>query len=165
MDFQENVTRLGIEHVSVCTDRSFADVTERLEASTGVFNRSLVDAHVQAGAPAAALAAIEEMSGASGFMRFAAFDHGAILRLRGQDAQAIRYLLGHPLVAARMTSRQLATGLYAPLSLLVAAGLGGTRIEYDRPSSLLRAFGDEEVTCVARDLDVKLGALVREVAG
>ena len=165
VDLRENVTRLEIEHVTVSTERPFADVTERLEARTGVFDRSVVEAHVQEGAPAAALAAIEGMSGASGFMRFAALDHGAILRMRGQAAQAIRYLLGHPLIAARMTARQLATGLYAPVSLLVAAAPGGTRVEYDRPSSLLRAFGDEEVTRVALDLDVKLGALVRAVAG
>ena len=165
MDIHESVSRLEIEHVNVRTDRSFADVTERLEARTGVFDRSAVEVHVRAGSPTAALAAMERMSGASGFMRFAALDHGAVLRMRGQAAQAIRYLLGDPLIAARMTARQLAAGLYAPLSLLVAADPGGTRIEYDRPSSLLRAFGDEEVTRVALDLDAKLGALVREVAG
>ncbi|MHB8417518.1 MAG: DUF302 domain-containing protein [Myxococcales bacterium] len=164
MDPHESVTSLEIEHVTVSTARPFADVTELLEARTGVFDRSLVEARIQAGSPAAALAAIEGMSGASGFMRFAAFDHGAILRMRGQAAQAIRYLLGHPLIAARMTARQLATGLYAPVSVLVASGPGGTRIEYDRPSSLLRSFGDEEVTRVALELDAKLGALVRAVA-
>jgi hypothetical protein len=77
--------------------------------------------------------------------------------MRGQAAQAIRYLVGQPLIAARMTARQLATGLYVPLGLLVAADLGGT-------SSLLRGFGDEAVARVALDLDAKLGALVREVA-
>jgi uncharacterized protein (DUF302 family) len=164
-DFHESVTRLEIEHVTVSTERPFTDVTERLEARTGVFDRALVEARIQAGSPAEALAAIEGMSGVSGFMRFAALDHGANLRMRGQAAQAIRYLIGHPLIAAQMTARQLSAGLYAPLSLLVAAGPGGTRLEYDRPSSLLRAFGDEEVTRVALDLDVKLGALVRAVAG
>ena len=121
MDLHEIVTRLDVEHVSVRTDSPFADVTGRLEARTGVFDRALVEARIQSGSPSAALAAIEGMSGASGFMRFAALDHGAILRMRGQGTQAIRYLLGHPLIAARMTARQPATGLYAPLSLLIAA--------------------------------------------
>jgi len=61
------------------------------------------------------------MAGRSGLMRFAALDHGAILRLQGKPTAAIRFLIGHPLTASRMTKLQIGSGLYAPLSLLVAA--------------------------------------------
>jgi uncharacterized protein (DUF302 family) len=162
---QEHLTRLDVEHVRVRSDRPFTDVTGRLEARTGLFDLSLVESHLRSESPSAALASIDRMSGASGFMRFARLDHGANLRMHGQAAEAVRYLLGHPRIAARMTARQLATGLYAPLSLLVAGDQGATWLEYDRPSSLLRAFGDDEVIRVAIDLDAKLAALVQDVAG
>jgi hypothetical protein len=62
----------------------------------------------------------------SGFMRFAALDRGTLLRLEGHPVQAIRYLIGHPLIALRMTARDIGSALYAPLSVLV------TQIEGER---------------------------------
>src|SRR5262245_29856776 len=76
------------------------------------------------------------MAGASGFMRFLAADHGAILRLHGHSVDAIRFLIGHPLMAVCMTTHAIGSALNAPLSLLVASDGHGTRLEYDRPSSL-----------------------------
>lgn len=65
-------------------------------------------------------------------MRFAALDHGAILRAQGKPTDAVRFLIGHPLIASRMTQLRVGSALYAPLSLLVAADQrGGTRLEYD----------------------------------
>jgi hypothetical protein len=46
----------------------------------------------------------------------------------------------------------------------VAAEGSGTRLEYDRPSTLLRPLGDEEVTRVALELDAKLAALIQSAA-
>jgi hypothetical protein len=70
------------------------------------------------------------------------------------------------LVAARMTSRRIGSGLYAPLSLLVAAApTGGTHLEYDRPSTLFQQFGDAGVAEVALDLDQKLAALIYSLTG
>lgn len=88
--------------------------------------------------PRAVIEAIAAMAGRSGFMRFAALDHGSILRLQGRSAEAVRFLIGHPLTASRMTLLRIGSALYVPLSLLVAADeRGGTRLEYDRPSTLL----------------------------
>lgn len=52
----------------------------------------------------------------------------------------MRFLIGHPLTAARMRQHGIGTGLYAPLSLLVAGDEGGTFLEYDRPSTLFGQF-------------------------
>jgi len=99
-------------------------------------------------------------------MRFAALDHGAILRAQGKPTDAVRFLIGHPLIASRMTQLRVGSALYAPLSLLVAADQrGGTRLEYDRPSTLFHQFDDPGVAKVARELDDKLDALIDSVTG
>ncbi len=151
-----------IEHVQVWTARPFAEVVRRLEAETGVFDSATIQARVAAKAPpGSVMEAIAAMAGRSGFMRFAALDHGSILRLQGKPTDAVRFLIGHPLTASRMTKHRVGSGLYAPLSLLVAADeRGGTRLEYDRPSTLLSQFADPGVTEVARELDEGLEALI-----
>jgi hypothetical protein len=104
------------------------------------------------------------MAGESGFMRFATIDHGMVLRLGGHPAEAVRYLIGHPFIAARMTEREIGAALYAPLSVLVAADAGGTRIEYDRPSSLFGQVEDHRIAEVAAELDAKLAGLIESAA-
>jgi uncharacterized protein (DUF302 family) len=154
-----------VEHLRVWTATPFAEVVRRLEANTGVFDGAAIQARIEAKAPpTAVIEAIVAMTGRSGFMRFAAFDHGAILRARGEPTEAVRFLIGDPLTASRMTKLRIGAALYVPLSLLVAADKqGGTCLEYDRPSTVLTQFKDPGVTQVARELDDKFEALIHSV--
>jgi hypothetical protein len=174
-----------IEHVRVWTVTPFAEVVRRLEANTGVFDAARIQALMAGKAPQASdrmfkgpsvvgevssqssrspvIEAIAAMAGRSGLMRFASLDHGAILRVQGKPTEAVRFLIGDPLTASRMTKLQVGSGLYAPLSLLVAAADDGTSLEYDLPSTLFGQFEDPGVTEVARALDDKLAALIRSI--
>ncbi len=156
-----------VEHLQIWTARPFAEVVRALEAETGVFDGALIHARIEAkAAPSSVLEAIAAMAGRSGLMRFAALDHGAILRLQGKPTDAVRFLIGDPLTASRMTRLRIGSALYAPLSLLVAVDeRGGTRLDYDRPSTLFSQFEDPGVAKVARELDEKLAALIDSVAG
>lgn len=88
---------------------------------------------------------------------FIELDHGAVLEIYGPRRKAIQYLIGNPLTASKMTRFTLAAALYAPLRvILYEADDGGSRFEYDLPSSLFGQFGDERVTAVGRMLDVEL---------
>ena len=165
---QSNVDTIVIpvEHVRVVADAPFTEVIERLKAETGVFELADFQRRVTAGeSPQSILDAIARMAGPSGFMRFLEADHGSILRLQGQEARAVRFLIGHPLIAARMTKCALGSALYAPLSLLVASEGSRAFLEYDRPSTLFARFRDAEVATVARELDDKLDALIQSIAG
>src|SRR5215831_16039996 len=94
-----------VEHLEVWTAKPFAEVVRRLEAETGIFDAAAIQARIQAKAPpSTVIEAIAAMAGRSGFMRFAALDHGAILRLQGRSAEAVRYLIGHPLTGSRPSS-------------------------------------------------------------
>jgi uncharacterized protein (DUF302 family) len=161
------VTVAQIEHVRVWTEKSFAEVVQRLEAVTGLFDPAQIKEAIVAGKSAQSImATIEAMAGESGFMRVAAWDHGSLLRALGQPANAMRYVIGHPLIAARMMRRDIGSGLYAPLSLLVAGDPNGdTHLEYDRPSTLFKQFEDDIIAKVALELDEKLAALISSLTG
>lgn len=160
------VTVNQVEHIRISTERPFAEVVRRLESATGVFEIDKVKQLIDAGAaPSVFNEVINSMAGESGFMRFAAWDHGMLLRQTGQRAEAVRFAIGHPLIAARMTKHRISSGLYAPLSVLVAGNEdGGASLEYDRPSSLFQQFEEASILESARDLDDKLTALVDRVA-
>jgi hypothetical protein len=93
-------------------------------------------------------------------------DHGALLGFYGDARDAVQYEIGNPLTASTMTRYQLSAALYAPLRVVVyEKDDGGSRIEYDLPSSLFGQFGDERVTEVAHGLDVALSRALSLAAG
>ena len=97
---------------------------------------------------------------------FSEFNHGAVLGLYGKQLGAVQYLIGNPLTASTMTRYDLAAGLYAPLRvILYETEAGGSRFEYDLPSSLFGQFGDDRITEVAYGLDIALSRLLSSAAG
>ncbi|HXM06344.1 MAG TPA: DUF302 domain-containing protein [Candidatus Acidoferrum sp.] len=84
-------------------------------------------------------------------------DHGMLVGIYGVAQHAIQYEIGNPLTASMMTRYQLGAANYAPLRVTVFEDdRGGSRIEYDQPSSLFGQFRDERVLEVARRLDIAL---------
>jgi uncharacterized protein (DUF302 family) len=160
---EQHMGKIIIEHVSVKTEKPFAEVAAALEARMGKFDPAVHD-DLRSGADAEAVRGrLEGMAGPSGFMVFRTSDHGALLRLAGQTKRAIQYLLGNPLFAVRMTQHDIRAGLYAPLRVLLYEDAEGkTCVEYDRPSSLFGQFGNDSVTEVAAMLDHELEQLVAE---
>jgi hypothetical protein len=162
--FHTETTIVPIEHVRLWTAAPFSDVVHQLEIETGLFDGADVTRRLVAGeSRESVIEAINAMAGASGFMRFLAADHGTILRLHGHPVEAIRSLIGHPLIAVRMTSHATGSALYAPLSLLVASDGQGTRLDYDRPSTLFAQFHDVGISEVAPELDGKFEALIQSI--
>ena len=149
-----------VDHVQRTTDKPFGDVTTAFERQLGRFEPGVYQALAAGGDAEGARARIEAMAGPSGFMLFASHNHGALLRLAGQQRKAIQYVVGNPLFALQMTQHDIRASLYAPLRvLLYESEEGKTCLEYDRPSSLFGQFGNAEIDAVAAMLDKKLGAL------
>ncbi|MGA9946557.1 MAG: DUF302 domain-containing protein, partial [Candidatus Cybelea sp.] len=93
-------------------------------------------------------------------------DHGGLLGIYALVRKAVQYEIGNPFTASTMTRHSLAAALYAPLRVvLYEKDDGGSRFEYDLPSSLFGQFGDERITEVARGLDVALGRALSAAAG
>lgn len=154
-------SRVEVEHVRLTADKPFEKFTASFDLQLGRFEPDVYKELEEGGDPAAVKARLESMVGPSGFMLFRTSNHGALLRIVGKPRKAMQYLVGNPLLAIEMTRHAIGAGLYAPLRVLIYEDEDGkTCVEYDRPSSLFRQFGDERVDRVAASLDRKLEDLV-----
>ena len=156
-----NDHRFTVDHVRLATDKPFEDVASAFERQLGRFEPGVYQALAAGGDAEGARAKIEAMAGPSGFMLFATHNHGALLRLAGQQRKAIQYVVGNPLFALQMTQHDIRASLYAPLRVLIYEDEEGkTCVEHDRPSSLFGQFGNDRIGTTAAMLDRKLEALV-----
>jgi uncharacterized protein (DUF302 family) len=146
-----------VDHVRRTTDKPFGNVTTAFERQLGRFEPGVYQALAAGGNAEGARAKIEAMAGPSGFMLFASHNHGALLRLAGQQRKAVQYVVGNPLFALQMTQHDIRASLYAPLRVLIYENeQGKTCVEYDRPSSLFGQFGNDRIAPTAAMLDHKL---------
>ena len=152
-------------HVRISADKSFGDVTRDFENRLGKFDPTALRNPSTREHEADVRSRIQAMAGSSGLMIFYFVDHGLLLTLFGQPRKAIQYLVGNPLTALQMTSRDVRAALYAPLRVLIYQEEGRTVLEYDKPSSLFGHFDDPEISVVASTLDEKLEALVAAAIG
>jgi uncharacterized protein (DUF302 family) len=156
-----NESRIVVNHVRLETNKPFEEVVKAFERQLGTFDLDVRRAATESGDTEAAKAKIEAMAGPSGFMLFGTQDHGALLRLTGQQRKAIQYVVGNPLFALQMTQHDIRSSLYAPLRVLLYEDeRGRTCLEYDKPSSLFGQFGNDRISPTAAMLDKKLEALV-----
>jgi hypothetical protein len=110
---------ITVDHVRRMTDKPFGDVITAFERQLGRFEPGVYQALAAGGDAEGARAKIEAMAGPSGFMLFATHNHGALLRLAGQQRKAIQYVVGNPLFALQMTQHDIRASLYAPLRVLI----------------------------------------------
>jgi len=54
-------------------------------------------------------------------------------------------------------------GSYAPVTILIDERPDGVHLSYDRMASFLQSYGNEQALKVARELDVKVEALLASV--
>jgi uncharacterized protein (DUF302 family) len=102
--------------------------------------------------------------GRTGFMLFAEFDLGATLRREtgSKTPNSMRFLVGNPLIMKEMVKHVPDAGSYAPVTILLDERPDGVHMSYDRMESFLLPYGSAEALAVARDLDAKITALLRE---
>src|ERR1043165_4851384 len=111
-----NISRITVEHVRVVADKPIDKGAKRFEQQLGQFNPEVYQLLNAGENPDKVRAKLEAMIGPSGFMLFRTADHGALLRLVGQEKKkAVQYLVGNSLFAVQMTQHDIRVGLYAPL--------------------------------------------------
>jgi uncharacterized protein (DUF302 family) len=151
---------LQVEHIQIETPKGFADVEAALERDVPQLNPAIAEALVKGDEELAT-----ELERGAPLFIFLKRDHGALLQVTGQPRKALQYEIGNPHTASKMTRHRLAAGLYAPLRVILREGeRGGSVFEYDKPSSLLGQFDDDQVSAVARGLDVELENALRRAA-
>jgi hypothetical protein len=152
---------IPVEHIRIASQRPFAEVRRKLEASVPQLDPSIAEALARGDQKR--MQDYEENGPKLSI--FLAREHGALLQIAGGKRNAVQYEIGNPLTATKMTRHRLPAGLYAPLRVVLFDDEQGRGIfEYDRPSSFFGLFGDERVTEVGRYLDVTLEAALRNAA-
>jgi hypothetical protein len=151
---------LQVEHIQTETPKGFADAAVALESTVPQLNPAIAEALVKGDEERTT-----ELERGSPLFIFLKRDHGALLQVTRQPRKAVQYEIGNPHTASKMTRHRLAAGLYAPLRVILREGERGRSIfEYDKPSSLFGQFDDEQVSAVARGLDVELERALRRAA-
>jgi len=152
---------IAVEHIAISSDRSFAEVRQRLETTLPKLDTTIAEA---LGSGDQKRAADYEENGPK-LSIFEQRDHGALLQIVGRRRNALQYEIGNPLTASKMTRYKLSAALYAPLRVILFEDERGKGVfEYDKPSSFFGQFGDERVTEVGRYLDVALETALRKAA-
>lgn len=159
---QSNVQRL-----SVTSSKSFEDVIASFEGAIAHPDMERFLNDLGAAKTYAEMEGIIQGSlGTSGFMKFARFDLGAVLRKENgrEKTGSVRFLIGNPLVMKEMVRHVPDAGSYTPVTVLIDERPDGVRLSYDKISFFLSPMGNEDALRVARDLDSRVENLLREVA-
>ncbi len=155
-----------VTHKTYSPDANYENFTRRFEKQCGIHDgeayRALLADPKNNEKTQSVIAA---QAGASGFMIFAFYDHGALLNLKNAPRKAKQYVVGNPLIAARMTAEDIRAGLYAPLRVLVYEDDDSKlKVDYDLPSTLFGQFKNRKIDAVARELDAKLEGLIQNAS-
>lgn len=156
------VTTVSITHVTYSPNLSFESFTANLEGQCGIHDiKSYQNLLTDPLKKNTVENVIGEQAGPSGFMIFATYDHGSLLNIKNAPRKAKQYVVGNPLIAARMTEHDIRAALYAPLRVLVYEDADSRlHVEYDLPSTVFGQFHNAKVDEVAKELDLKLASLL-----
>jgi uncharacterized protein (DUF302 family) len=159
--------QIDVQRCSVISSKPFDDVVAGLEAKIGhpdmsTFRKEITAARTQAEMEQVVHSAI----GPSGFMEFARYDLGEVLRKEsgGKTPRILRLVVGNPLIMKQMVKSVPDAGSYAPVTILIDERADGVHLSYDTMASFLAPYGSPEALKVARDLDTKVEALLTAAA-
>ena len=155
--------RINVERVTVTSRKSLQDVLSKFDAAVGHPDIQEFWKSMNAAATTAEMESVVQSAlGPSGFMEFARFDHGGVVRKgqSGNHAKVFRLVIGNPLIMREMVKRVPDAGSYAPVTILIDERPDGVHLSYDRMASFLAPYENEAALKVARDLDAKVETLL-----
>jgi hypothetical protein len=153
-------TPMVVEHVTATSTRPYDTVKKDLEGRLGHLDAPIRE-KLKAGDVDGLRTALMAAAGKDGLVIHYVGVHGDWLILKGMRGHVTEYFIGNILSAVEMTSVNFASGLYAPLRIVVYEGpRGGSTIEYDRPSTQLSQYHSAEIDAMGRSLDERLDRLV-----
>ncbi len=159
--------RIEVERFSVVSSKPFEEVLAGVERAVGFTDPEQYRRRMEEAPDDESLVeAVQQSVGASGLMKFARFDLGAVVQKgsRLPVPRSVRLIVGNPLIMRQMVSRVPDAGSYAPVTILIDERPEGVTLSYDRMQSFLASFANDEALRVARDLDAKVENLLLSAA-
>ena len=99
-----------------------------------------------------------------GFLIYWRHDVHPVMRLAGDNADCIAYLMGNVTIAEQMFRHDARAMLYAPLRTIIWEDQAGQAwFTVDQPSKQFASFGIPEVSAIGIELDRKLAALLESL--
>ena len=161
------IEKVEVERFSLTSSKSFDAVVAALKSAVGQPDIvELFKASRAANSFPELERVVQSGLGRTGFMLFAEFDLGAVLRHEAGSKMpnSMRFLVGNPLIMKEMVKHVSDAGSYAPVTILIDERSDGVHLSYDRMESYLLPYGSAEALAVARNLDAKITTLLRECA-
>lgn len=160
-------TELRVQRFSLVSFRPFGDIVAAIQRRVGHPDMAEFSRNVTAAKTSEELESIiHKAIGPSGFMEFARFNLGEILRnLNGaQTPRNMRFVIGNPLVMSLMAQHVPDAASYAPVTILIDEREDGVHLSYDRMASFLASYKNPEALTAARELDANVEALLTAAA-
>jgi uncharacterized protein (DUF302 family) len=169
MNSEASVTtkQINVKRVCFVSQKPFREILEAISTGVGHPNMDELWKNIF---KARTVEEVDEIMGKvvgpSGLIEFLRFDHGGVIH-KGKTGSApgmVRLVVGNPSIMRRMAERVPDAGSYAPVTILVDERQDGTHLSYDRMTSFLETYGNEDVLTVARELDAKVEKLLASAA-
>ena len=161
------IKEIQVQRFTITSSGPFEAVLARIDAAVGHPDMTTFRPGLSSAATYAELEKVVERAiGSSGLMEFARFDLGEVLRKQHgpQAPRIVRLVVGNPLIMKQMVEQVPDAGSYAPVTILIDERADGVHLSYDRMTSFLAGYGNPKALMVARDLDVKVEALLTRAA-
>jgi uncharacterized protein (DUF302 family) len=167
MENRMTIAKVEVERFSLTSSKPFDAVVAALKSAVGQPNMPEFFKETRATNSFPDLERVVQRGlGRTGFMLFAEFDLGDILRRESgaKTPKVIRLVIGNPLIMKEMVKHVPDAGSYAPVTVLVDERPDGVHVSYDKMESFLLPYGSAEALAVARNLDAKVTSLISECA-
>ena len=152
-------TRLTVE-----AGPDLAEFRARYEQAVPAFPAGQVKDLVDRQAPWRDMLDLMAATSPLGFFLFYTNDVAPTVRLAGDQASGVAYLMGNNTIMERMFRHQPAILLYAPLHTVIWQNPDGPAyFTFDRPSDQFGSFANPQVTEVGIELDRKMAALLEHL--
>ena len=162
------IREMIVQRFSLISSKPFRELVAAIDAQIGHPDMKAFQKAINAAKNVADLdTVVQSAVGPAGFMEFARFDLGEILRKeQGTKARPVQHMvIGNPLIMKEMVKLTPDAGTYAPITILIDEREDGVHLSYDRMASFLAPYGSQESLNVAQDLDAKVESLMKTAAG
>jgi uncharacterized protein (DUF302 family) len=157
------VTQMTVERISMSSDKPFDAVLTAIREGIGRPDMNKLWEEIwSAGSFQRAEAIVSAVLGPTGLMQFGEFNDGDFIRkdMGTGTPQAMRLLIGNPLIMKQMTELVPDAAAYAPVTVLIDEREGRVQVSYDRMASLLSVYRNPGATKIAEGLDGKIETLI-----
>jgi hypothetical protein len=140
---------------------SYLDFQKRYEEAVPEMPLAAIQELVARNAPWSEMLSLIEGAAPHDFLIYRRENAGLVMKLAGDLAECVAYLMGNHTIAERMFRYDARVMLYAPLHTVIWEDHDGNAwFTADQPSTQIGSFGIPEVAAVGRELDEKLARLL-----